>query len=57
MALVYAALVYRQHCFLRDSRVEMIGMGFKNSNQSVKMFQCLFFAAQKYYLNIPVLHV
>ena len=28
MALVYAALVYRQHCFLRDSRVEMIGMGF-----------------------------
>ena len=42
MALVYAALVYRQHCFLRDSRVEMIGMGFKNSNQSVKMFQCLF---------------
>ena len=42
MALVYAALVYRQHCFLRDSRVEMIGMGFKNSNQSVKMFQCSF---------------
>ena len=42
MALVYVALVYRQHCFLRESRVEMIGMGVKNSNQSVKMFQCLF---------------
>lgn len=42
MALVYVALVYRQHCLPRDSRVEMIGMGFKDSNQSVKMFQCLF---------------
>ena len=38
MALVYVALVYGQHCFLRDSRVEMIGMGFKDSNQSVQMF-------------------